>query len=294
MTKQRMLLSLASLLALPAAASAALIAYDGFDIPGSPTTVVGGAGSSSAGNASWTAANWSVIQTNLPYTATGLSFPGLSTVGGAATDNSASTLGARRPFDVSSTTASDLDWTRGLSSDDGKVLWFSVLVNMPAASGGDFRVKILNSGGSNNGGVGFAANVSNNGFFKAEIGTTNGSGTFTFADDTTYFIVGKYQGSATAGADTMSIWAFSSGLPADESSLGAPIDTVSGDYSYLSTTGNETRFAMIRGGGIGQGIADELRIGDSFLDVVPVPEPSAIAALFAGLVLAFAFLRRRK
>ncbi|MDZ7615404.1 MAG: hypothetical protein U1E05_00280, partial [Patescibacteria group bacterium] len=49
----------------------------------------------------------------------------------------------------------------------------------------------------------------------------------------------------------------------------------------------------MRGGSIWQGQVDELRIGTSFFDVVPVPEPASALLAVCGVMGLFLTRRRR-
>lgn len=116
--------------------------------------------------------------------------------------------------------------------------------------------------------------------------TTIGSTGFTAG--ATYLLVGKIQSTAS-GADTVSASIFSS-----SSTIGSePVTwdlTGSLDASdtgrvlnrlYVTGSGNIDRF-------------DEFRMGDSFLDVTGVPEPSTAALLLGFAALGFILWRRRQ
>lgn len=73
------------------------------------------------------------------------------------------------------------------------------------------------------------------------------------------------------------------------------ISTANASLTGLSNTSIAFRNVHVYlGSGTNQGSADEIRIGQTFADVTPIPEPGVFAALFGLAVVGLAILRRRK
>jgi len=100
----------------------------------------------------------------------------------------------------------------------------------------------------------------------------------------------------TTTADSLSLWINPTDLTTAPS--GAPdltLSTALQDLSGINTirfTGNNTNATSAALGG--EAIYDELRIGNTFADVAPVPEPTAVALAIMGGTGVLAVIRRRK
>jgi len=100
----------------------------------------------------------------------------------------------------------------------------------------------------------------------------------------------------TTTGDQISLWINPSDLSSAPS--GAPditLSTALQDLSGINTirfSGNNTNATSAAVGG--EGIYDEFRIGDTFADVAPVPEPASIALAIIGGTGVLALIRRRK
>ncbi len=94
-----------------------------------------------------------------------------------------------------------------------------------------------------------------------------------------------------AGNDTGSLWV-NPNLAAGEAGLGAAQATITDDMTFnrirMTVGGSQNTGATLAS----QGLLDEIRIGDTFLDVTPIPEPAAagLLALSGGAML----VRRRR
>ncbi len=100
----------------------------------------------------------------------------------------------------------------------------------------------------------------------------------------TYLVVMQFINNGGAGADVENMWVDPDfGSSPDGTEL-----TVTGD---LDLDG----WFMVRGGSTATGLMDEINIGDTYSDVIPVPEPSVLAlAIFGGAVALMMPFRRAK
>lgn len=113
--------------------------------------------------------------------------------------------------------------------------------------------------------------------------------TTVFSLNTTYFVVGAYTFNPETGDNVSSLWINPSpvtfgGLPPTPTLTatgGTDLDTIS-------------QFLLRGANGSPSGILDEVRIGTSYADVTPVPEPQVFALTMAGLLVAVVMLRRQR
>jgi len=124
------------------------------------------------------------------------------------------------------------------------------------------------------------------------VGSTGGPGGFGAPNVT----VGRIQWNAdTNGGDIISVFNFLQTDTLSEAAFNAGIASdpllSSAGWPAQSPLLDETTFNMISIGG-GRFFADEIRIGTTFADVTPIPEPSA--ALLSLLALGGCLLRRRR
>ena len=258
-------------LALCSAASAALTVYDGFDygaVSGDLTGKNGGSGFSGA----YTDGGNSTI-----YSTTGLTYGTLETAGGAsltADGGTATTLNFRGFTAISSgeTWISFLAQRNGAASTTtfaGLSFYNSAGI---AAADSEFSISNAGTGGTwrlfdnNNGGA-----------------TTSVPTTITIASDTTYLLVARILwGAGAGGTETVSLFV--------NPALGlTPVTADASRDINMATNIDKVRIAGASGVNY---TFDEIRIGDSFASVTPVPEASTSTALLLGLA-SLAFRRRR-
>ncbi|MGC9451817.1 MAG: PEP-CTERM sorting domain-containing protein [Oceanipulchritudo sp.] len=132
------------------------------------------------------------------------------------------------------------------------------------------------------------SNSGNN--YSSFVGQEEVSSTSTFAVGTTYTLVGKI---ADGSSDSVSLWV--NPTPGDPESAPLISANVGFDglfpgnpsiiqFTFLAATNDAGESAFL----------DNLVIGETWSDVVPVPEPSTFALLFGALALSLVFLRRRR
>jgi hypothetical protein len=102
----------------------------------------------------------------------------------------------------------------------------------------------------------------------------------------TYLIVMEFTYNGGNGLDTEQLWV--------NPTLGNS-GPLGGDVTTGTVTGtlDLSGYWFLRGGSTAAGVVDELRIGDTYSDVVPVPEPSTLALSLIGGVMGLVVFRRR-
>lgn len=285
-----------AVVALPftCSAAAAPIAYDGMNYP-DPPTAAGSGLDGLAGGTGWTAAwdaNNDGFKTN---PGAGLSYGSLVTLTGQVQE-----LGGTSPNNEAyyrQTSASDLTTITGSANR-----WFSLLLDAdaptpPASAGQRLLWAGLSDSGSNatslSSNLGFSILSTATGYEMSARYRTTESATPRIAldlTDATILIVGKYSYNS-AGNDFMEVWL----NPAGSTLGGADLNSSSSADGYAAITNTNdgqnrgaSAFAINATGGIGNtftGIFDEVRVGDTFADVTPVPEPASLALLAAGGLL---------
>jgi len=249
-------------LGLAPQAQATLIAYEGFQYP-SGVTVAGQTGGTGWSNA------WSGSAA-LTVTSPGLTFPYLNTAGNKAT------FGAGTAIDTERTVAT-------ISSPSLGHLWVGFL--QAGTAGGTTPYAGISL---------FDSTDSNEELF---IGRYQGTTDYGLAQDRTGSAPTADSGrSATTGATTFLVVDIDLAngtatlyLPPNGATLGAPVASLSG-LSFLNIgifhiVGRNTTVTNV----------DEIRLGTSFVDVSPNPEPTSLALLgAAGLVTGLVGWRRRK
>jgi len=259
---------LAGILTASTAAKAALIAYDGFE------TATGGL-SGQAGGTGWsgTQSSWAAVS-GINVVANPLSYSNGSVVvnGGS---NVAEITGA-----VDSTSAA----SRSFDAQFGTV-YFSFLFrsNAGTVDGNDFVHFMMNNDSVNTNSAGIGKITTSSTFFGARIGGGNGGDTTdsaaTFAAATTYFLVGKV--SKTSGGNFNRVELFVN--PSSDIEPGSPSVTDNGDSLNTSIPFFSLRTTNLDADDRYQ--FDELRVGTTFADVVPIPEPSTWMLLILGGLL---------
>ncbi|MGJ8656623.1 MAG: PEP-CTERM sorting domain-containing protein [Akkermansiaceae bacterium] len=265
--------------------NAAIIMEDSFEIGGAGYTAGDLVGQNPA--IAGATGNWFTNAGNSQtVSATGLSYANLQTSGGSVDANDASGQRNGRNLSVTYTDASDATvyisflMQLGEAGGNGSYRAFELHdTTLGASDGGmadgtnrQFQLGVHNGDFGTNG-IGFRA--ANDGAFDAELSATRNL-------DVNLFVI-KLELSSTAASDSATVWMNpTTGTAGDPASGGV---TVSG-FDITFDTIALARFA-------GDGTTwDELRVGDTFLDVTPVPEPSSTALLgLGGLAL---ILRRRK
>ncbi len=297
---------------LAGSANAALVVYEGFNYSAgtftaqsanTDATVTGPAASGTSlgltGNWTWsrsTDTNTNVVSTNV--VSSGISFRNLSVEGNKLQWNPNNTSGASGNFLYSSLTGGATTALGVTNGGGSKTIWVSMLLR--STGSGDSEVALVNNAAGATGGSVFGvkykasnttvALVANNGE-RAVSGAMN-------LNNTDAFLVAKltYQmtDATTTSFDSGSMWVLTGAgsMPVDESGLGANVAS----FASASTSGSNrtpTYLRITNASSSGQNIFDEIRVGTSFADVAPVPEPASWAAALGGLALGATLLRRR-
>lgn len=254
-------------------ASAEVIAYEGLDYSAGSGNLL-----NASGGTGWTG-GWSSFATDpffntidsgsLSYTDNGAA--SLITSGNSATISSANTTSPNFERDLSST----------LTPTDGSSLWISFLGRGSGGSSMGFTLVdgstdlILFGNSQTNNVWGIRQISGGSGFNSTGVTMTDSVGTL----GDTFMVVAKI--SFKSGADTVELFINPESLggaePTSGTSLGyatqelVNIASVSSVRVQVSTVQQKFSF-------------DEIRIGNSYADVTPVPESSSTALLFASLV----------
>ncbi|MDY0165627.1 MAG: PEP-CTERM sorting domain-containing protein [Thermoguttaceae bacterium] len=266
-------LSLAVLLALPASGLRAdLLVYEGFDYPyasNEPLTgKIGGMGFTGA----WQAGvhpTTGVSEDSLLINDNGLAYPMLATVGNAAWDNSGGSQANYRAWDSSGYTGT------------GDVLWFSFLFNTSSVStSSELRIFALGSDTYSSGAGAMAFTNATpaqegKGMLHAQLGGSR-SGGLLYDHDTDNLVVGRVDFTGNDSAGSVTVWL-------NPSRNAEPIAADGVTRTGTTSTAAWTNL-YARGGSAWRGQLDELRIGTSFFDVVPVPEPASGLLAMLGMV----------
>ena len=288
--KTKTILTLALALGTSASLNAAAVIYEGFTYPAADTALAGNAGGTGlSGN--WTAPSESTVE------ATNLTHGSLSTSGSATV---ATGWNTGSPYvGIGGTTLN------GLTGDSGE-LWMSLLYQAPTTGSIRFTVGIgdtyvttngnLNSSVTDAQAIGFSIPFNNKAYpvmwetnnydggnvQNAPAGLASGSGLAIARDGATHmFVLHAQWGADGVTNDTLTLY-----TPGTDLVLGSAISTYEGIVSQDSF---DTLFFSADQSA---GVLDEIRVGATYADVSPVPEPSTTALIgLGGLAL---ILRRRR
>lgn len=297
-------IAVAAAFSLPASAN--LLGYDGFNyLP--PGTAAGSGLAGLDGGTDWALeapadqVDWIANNDGFKTDPSGgLSYGSLNTQTGAVTDDGTTSPNNESYFRQSS----GPDMTESASG----VRWFSFLLDADAvASSGTPGQRMMWGGLTDSTGsstslstnVGFSILTTATSYeISARFRTTESASRIAMQFDETLLIVGKYTHNST-GNDFVEIW-----LNPDASTLGgADItsgSTADGYASIANTNNNLNRGASAwvitaAGNPIGNnftGTFDEVRIGDTYADVTPIPEPATLLLATLGGLLVIGRRRR--
>lgn len=279
-------LAAAALLIGSPTASATLIAYENFESytasTGFGTALVGQTDGNAAWNGGWQVGagdtdTAKVINENpLSYSA-GV----ISVSGGSQT--------LRLPKGV----GQEYTITRQLSAGTSGEVWFSFLFR-PGYEGSyaDFNQIYLSNDADTNNSAAIVPDARDASGFRARI--TSGGGTVTNAvtnvfpaDDVTYFLVGRISADGPAAGlnlDRIQLWINPTSLTLGSSNAFASADTGISSMTHFSIR----NFGFESGDSV---LMDEIRIGTTLEDVIPIPEPAPMA-LLAGVLATTMLIRR--
>jgi hypothetical protein len=225
--------------------------------------------------------NWLNGNASAVVSASGLSYPGLASSGGALLANSG---GSREGRVLSS----------AISGTTSGTFYLSVLLQLSNATGGNYKAFELHNGGFDdganrtlqigqggtgtdfNGTTNFGLRLFSNNTFRIDLG---------LADTNVNLFVIRFNLSTTTNGDSITIWRNPTSL-LDEPAIS------NGTLSNFNFTFDRTSVGNFQLNGDSITI-DEIRFGDSYTSVLPVPEPSSTSLLiFIGSVLGT--VRRRR
>lgn len=291
MKKQLLIAGVACLLAA-SQSGAALIAYDGFDYSdgvsldvNAVTNLTGGTGWDSGGWV-WSGGNQGAAQTNASG---GLTYGSLATTPGAMHWNT----DTKRSGMYRNTTAGDV-----VDTAPGVSVWMSFLLNIDSAGASDMAdmgswvgFNKTTGNATNEGAIDgiqlLSWTASTSEYTVAAKMNNNYGAAVTLDADTTYLVVMELLDTSPDGNDTLNLFI----NPAIGAALGAPDSSVTGPY--IGDNGIVGQVAATFGENEVVGFLDEIRMGDTFADVTPVPEPSSILLILGGFGALY-FLRRKK
>lgn len=272
-------------LSLPGSAHAALISYESFGVGPGPNEYTDGASIDGEGHGTGWTTNWGqlVTATTQYTTDTGSIAPSIlqsedgMLVRSATSDSEliSRTYGTTVGGVGSSETWFSFAFRR---QNNQRFLNISPLANS-FSSGGQYWGLVVDNGSSDlYGQVRYAGST-----------TTNSTDTFSVALGTDYFVVGQLEFNPVA-ADVMNVWlmpsaSFDGTLPMTPTiTLSQATDETYDKWNINSQNPQNAVESLI---------FDELRVGTTFGDVAPIPEPSTAAMLLGALgVLALAKRRR--
>ena len=167
-------------------------------------------------------------------------------------------------------------------------IYYSFLFNSAAVDSGNNYFTAMNPGTTVPGGSGDAINAyyyaDNHIRLRANAqSATAGTGPVLNLNET-YLIVEMLD----FDAHTASLW-----INPDSSTFGGTAPTVTASLSSVTATAIDNVGFKAQSGAGGPYLVDNLLIGTTWADVTPAPEPSTIALLGGGAVLAVAFRRRQ-
>ena len=259
-------LAAASLLASIPASQAALIAYEGFDIPDGSLQGLRGSGS---GTTAWQNSTWNNTDNVWSAAASrSLSYSSLVTTPGGGFSTGDGNQQSFRDF--------------GLQASTG-TYWMGYIFNRDIGGGSSsMGISLFGSGEFTF--VGQAGNP--NYGFVAHFGGNFSSSTPVVSGEPTYLLARYVMDGNTSGqTSTAHYW-----VNPDISTEPLTADAANGP---AGTNFRAFEFDRFRLGSFGaQGTVDEIRLGTTFGDVAPIPEPTSALLVGSGLMMALGRRRR--
>jgi hypothetical protein len=273
--------------------SAALLVYEGFDYPAGTSLRTQTGGSGFAGP--W-ANTGSATET---ATSPGLTYGDLVVAGNKATLNGQQTTSAN---------GNSAFLTRDLSQSfgaDGTTVWLSFISQRTGnkSAGGTaqplnyqrvFSLSLFSGSATEQASVGELSND------PADVWALNPDATTivpsvhtTTPLDTQSFLLLRIDNIAGVGTDKAYLWV-NPDLTLGEPDTGTAAASITDELSFnrirLTVGGSQNSGATLAA----SGLFDEVRIGDTFADVAPLPEPASVTALFLSLFYLLPLARSRR
>lgn len=263
---------------LATVSSGGVLVYEGFSTPGDYVHGANLAAQTGGGSGVWTG-NWTDVQNNAAGStvSNSLTYGNLQTTGGSLTKPTALRLHEVRTFTNDSSLFAS-----------GSQVWFSALF-LRTANQSNMGITIA-SATSETTGCGFR--IDNSAYdVRASISGTLGttSAKTSFANNETVLVVGRVwiDAGSTAGNHVVDIWV-NPDLSVDLSTAALKSGDSWVDRAYAGfKTSDRVNIYSHQNNAVS---FDEIRIGSSYADVVPVPEPLTLSLLGLG---ATALLRKR-
>jgi hypothetical protein len=242
------------------------------------------------GGTGWAEA-WQGQVSRSPSVGTGLTYTDLPVVGGSAYRSSRCETERKLGQDA-------LDQVT-----TNNTVWFSALVEPGDDTRKDFTARFYTTYSQstvpwyNNRGIGFDLNPEDT--VKASLGASRGAALAITAGDTN-FILGKIEFGGDAGggkiSTTLTVWANPVIADGEAGLSGGSVVARDMGPAYESELGD---YFGARGGGSWGGAFDEIRLGETFADVVPaaagpIPEPVSALAVILGVGAVGRYVRRRR
>jgi hypothetical protein len=283
------------------------------DISGTTTNAVGLTGDYSTAYGYDSGTNTQSSQ----YVATGLTFSGISTTGGALKQTLVTNADSQKEFVYS---YASLDVTAPAA---GTTVYQSFLTNISASTieyGGSSAIRVQDSDNLTGNSYGQMQAQATNYQTRPGVGyegsvySSGSSGTL--ALDTTYLYIVKYTNVGGEGGGTATLWVLDNTSYNNWMTIGggaeSELSTYAGSYTATNTDADSISFSSLQSMRLAtvewsvdyygapsltdeiEVTYDEIRYGTLLSDIIVIPEPAVHSLFLSGLTLGVVMLRRRR